>query len=140
MPYVDRFLEFPVISTISESSLPDFKKKSDAVVVGYIAVEDEESREQIQSLAEAMHPEFVFGISRSLELAKSEGIDVPGVAVYRAYDAEMATIPLSNNTDQMIAALRKAGRPLIVDLAFNTHNDFLDVSQKQALCERIRAN
>lgn len=123
----------PVISNISEGSLADFKKKNDAVVVGYIAVEDEESREQFQSLAEAVHPEFIFGVSRSLELAKSEGVDVPGVAVYRTSDAEMATITLSNNTDQLVAALRKAGRPLIIDLSFNTHNDFLDVSQEQAL-------
>ena len=137
MSYVDRFLELPVISTISEESLPAFQNKSDSVVVGYIEVEDEKSQEQFQSLAEAMHPEFVFGISHSLELAKSEGVDVPGIAVYRAHDAEMATVSLSNSTDQMIDALRKAGRPLIIDLAFNTHNNFLDVSQKQRLCGRF---
>jgi hypothetical protein len=97
------------MSTVSESSLPDFKKKNDAVVIGYIAAKDEKSQEQFQSLAEALHPEFVFGISHSLELARSEGIDVPGVAVYKASDAETAAIPLSNDTDQMIVALRKAG-------------------------------
>lgn len=128
MLYIDRFLELPVISTVSESSLSYFKRKNDAFVVGYIAVEDEKSQEQFQSLAEALHPEFVFGISHSLELAKSDGIDSPCVAVYSVHDAEMATIPPSNNADKMIAGLRKACRPLIIDLVFNTHKDFLDVS------------
>ena len=126
--YINRFLELPVLSTVSESSLPAFKKKNDAVVVGYIADEDEGSQKQFQSLAEAMHPEFVFGISHSLELARYEGVDAPGTAVYRFSDAEMATMPLSNDIDQMMTRLRKAGRPLIIDLAFNTHTEFLDVS------------
>lgn len=131
MSYINRFLELPVLSTVSESSLPDFKKNYDAVVVGYIADEDEDSQKQFQSLAEAMHPEFVFGISHSLELARSEGVEVPSVAVYRHRDAEMGTVSLSNDTNQMMTALRKAGRPLIIDLAFNNHTEFLDVSQNK---------
>lgn len=116
------------MSTISNDSITEFKRNGDTVAIAYIAIEDEERQEQFQSLADVMHPECVFGVSHDLELAKAEGVEPPIVAVYKSREAEMVTISLSRDTSRTKAALRKASRPLIFDLAFNTHDDILDVS------------
>lgn len=124
-------MQFPVLSTISATSLPEFKRSSEAVVVGYIAAEDKDSKGQYELLAETMHPEYVFGITNDSALAKSECIDMPGVAVYKISDGEKNTLPVVDDMDRMVTNLRKTARPLIVNLASELHEGLLDVSRKQ---------
>lgn len=131
MSYLNRFLQFPVLSTISATSLPEFKRSSDVVAVGYIAAEDNDSKGHFELLAKTMHPEYVFGITDDSALAKLEGIDMPGVAVYKLSDGEKNSLPLMDDMDEMVANLRKTARPLIVDLASEIHEGLLDVSRQQ---------
>jgi len=121
-------LRFPVLSKVSAKSLPGFKQSSDVVVVGYVADEDTDSNAQFESLAKKMHPEYVFGITDDSTLAKYEDINVPGVAVYKPFDEEKDNLPLIPDIDQMITNLRKTARPLIIEVAPETHEDFLEVS------------
>lgn len=131
MSYLNRFLQFPVLSTISATSLPEFKRSSDVVAVGYIAAEDKDSKGLFELLAKTMHPEYVFGITDDSALAKLEDIDMPGVAVYKVSDGEKNTLPLMDDVAEMVANLRKTARPLIVDLASERHEGLLDVSRQQ---------
>jgi protein disulfide-isomerase A1 len=131
VPYVNRFLELPLISPISKDSISNFKRNGDTVAVGYIAIDDGAHQGQFRSLANAMHPVNVFGISHDLELAKSEGVNPPTIAVYGSRRTETSTISISTDTKQMELTLRKASRPLFIDLAFNTHDDILDVSKSK---------
>lgn len=116
---------------ISATSLPEFKKSSEVVVVGYVAAEDKASKELFELLAKTVHPEYVFGITDDSALARLEGVDVPGVAVYKASDGEKNTLPLENDMDEMVADLRKSARPLIVDLVYELHDNLLDVCRQQ---------
>ena len=130
MSYLNRFLQFPVLSTISVTSLPEFKMSSDVVVVGYIAAEDADSIGRFELLAKTIHPDYVFGITNDTTLAESEHIRMPGVAVYKSSYGEKNTLPLVDNMDGMITNLRKTARPLIINLAFGNHESLLDVSLK----------
>ena len=132
MAYLGRYLQFPVLSTITATSLTEFKNSSDAVVVGYIAAEDSSSKGQFELLASTMHPEYVFGISNDLTLAKLEQAYVPGLVVYIENDKERTALPLMDDLDEMVVNVRKAARPLIVDLVLEVHKNLLDVSGKQA--------
>ena len=132
MAYLGRYLQFPVLSTITATSLTEFKNSSDAVVVGYIAAEDGSSKGQFELLASTMHPEYVFGVSNDLTLAKLEQVNVPGIVVYTENDNERNALPLMGDLDEMVANVRKAARPLIVDLVLEVHKNLLDVSGKQA--------
>jgi protein disulfide-isomerase A1 len=128
MSYLNRFLQFPVLSTISATSLPEFRRSSDVVAVGYIAAEDDRSKEKFGLLAQRMHPEYVFGVTDDSALADLERIDIPGIAVYKVADGETNTLPLIDDMDDMIDNLRMTARPLIVDLAHELHEGLLDVS------------
>src|ERR1700761_5862165 len=74
LSYLNRFLQFPVFSTVSAKSLPAFKKNSDVVVVGYVAADDEDSKAGFEALAKSMHPEYLFGVTNDPALADSECI------------------------------------------------------------------
>lgn len=113
------------------TSLPELKRSSDVVAVGYIAAEAKDSKRQFELLAKTMHPEYVFGITSDSVLAKLEGIDMPEVAVYKVSDGEKNTLPLMDDMDEIVANLRKIARPLIVGLASELHKGILDVSWQQ---------
>jgi hypothetical protein len=109
-------------------SLPEFTRSSDVVAVRYIVAEDKDSKGQFELLAKTMHPEYVFGITNDSAPAKFERIHMPRVAVYKVSDGEKNTLPLMDDTDEMVINLRKTARPLIIDFAFGLHEGLLDVS------------
>lgn len=131
MSYLNRFLQFSVLSTISATSLAEFKRSGEVVVVGYIAARDKDSKRLFELLAKTMHPEYVFAITNDSALAKSERIDMPRVTEHKISNGEKNTLPLVDDMDKMVTSLRKIARPLIVDLAPELHESLLDVSRKQ---------
>lgn len=133
--WLRRFLRFPVVSSITAASLCDYKQSSNVVVVAYISACDTRSQSTFAVLAQTMHPEFVFCIAREPALASAEGINMPGIAVYKTFEDEQTVVPvqLTDDVDQMVAAVRRAAQPLIVNLVVELHNDFLNVSLQRCL-------
>jgi protein disulfide-isomerase A1 len=123
-------LSFPTISTISATSLEDFKSSNDVVVVGYLTPDDKDSHEAFSSLAEAMRADYLFGITNDSALAKAEQVDMPGIAIYKAFDEGKKVLHLAHDIGQMSASLRAAARPLVIDFVSELHEDYLDVSQR----------
>jgi protein disulfide-isomerase A1 len=132
MSYVDRFLQFPVITPIDAASLPSFKSSCDAVVVGYTGLEDPVSTAQFESLAKSMHPELVFGVTGDAALAQAEGVKTPAIVVYNNAADERGALPITGDLDELKGKIRKAALPLIVDLYPEIHEDLLDVSKCSA--------
>jgi hypothetical protein len=123
-------LSFPTISTISATSLEGFKSSNDVVVVGYLTPDDKDSHEALSSLAEAMRADYLFGITHDSALANAEQVDMPGIAMYKAFDEGKKVLHLAHDIDQMSASLRAAARPLVIDFVSELHEDYLDVSQR----------
>lgn len=99
-------------------------------MIGYIDTEDLLARERLESLAKAMHPEYVFAIATDIELASSEGIDVPALAVHQNSIGEKTTLLLLDDMTKTVANVRKAARPLIADLTIELHEGLLDVRER----------
>jgi hypothetical protein len=98
------------------------------VIVGYTVFEDFTATAQFESLAKAMHPEFVFGVTDDVALARAENIHAPAIVVYNNAADERCVLPITSDLDQLKAGIRKAALPLIVDLHLEIHDDLLDVS------------
>lgn len=129
MSYLDRYLQFPVITTIGIDTLSTFKSSCDVVVVGYTDLEDHTSTAHFESLATAMHPELVFGVTDNTALAEAEGVNTPVLVVYNNAAHERRALPITSDTDQLKANLRKAALPLMVELYTEIHDNLLDVSK-----------
>ena len=126
-------LSFPTISTISATSLQDFKRKNDVVVVAYVPTNDRDSHEAFSSLAKAMRADYLFGITNDPELAKAEQVHMPGIAIYCASDEERKVRELKHDLDKMSTSIREAARPLIMDFVSEPHEDYLDVSRSNTV-------
>jgi hypothetical protein len=98
------------------------------VIVGYTVSEDSTATAQFESLAKAMHPELVFGVTDDVALARAESIHAPAIVVYNNAADERCVLPIISDLNQLKASIRKAALPLIVDLYPEIHDDLLDVS------------
>jgi hypothetical protein len=125
---LDRFLQFSVITPLNAATLPLFKNSCNVVIVGYNVFDDSTTTAQFESLAKSMHPEFVFGITDDLALARVEEVYAPALVVYNNAADERCVLPIISDLDLLKAGIRKAALPLIVDLYPEIHDDLLDVS------------
>lgn len=119
-----------MISTIIAESLEDFKNASDVVVVGYLAPDDEASHKVFTSLADSMRDDHLFGVVADDALAKAENINIPGVAVYKAFDEGRNVFELTPDIHAMSASLKNASRPLVVEFLPELHDDYINVRGK----------
>jgi protein disulfide-isomerase A1 len=116
-----------MISTITADSLEDFKSASDVVVVGYFAPDDKASHQGFTSLADSMRDDHLFGVVADDALAKAEKINIPGVAVYKAFDEGRNVFELTPDIHAMSALLKDASRPLVVEFLPELHDDYINV-------------
>lgn len=116
-----------MISTVTANSLEDFKNASDVVVVGYFAPEDKASHKAFTSLADSMRDDYLFGVIADDALARAEKINIPGVAVYKAFDEGKNVFELTPDIYAMSAFVKNAGRPLVVEFLPELHDDYVNV-------------
>lgn len=127
--YLNNFFHFAILTTVTAETIVDFKEHDGISVVGYFAPEDQEQMRMMEYLAQTMHPHYIFGATSDVGLARFEGILVtPSIAIYRKSRKERSVLPFVEDIKQMSCILRKAALPLVIDLAFETHESFLDVS------------
>ena len=111
------------------------QKQKQRRVVGFFASDDHVSREAFTSVAEAMHEDYVLGITADDNLAKREGISVPGIAVYKSFDGEeekniLKLLPCDSSqaTRSISTFIKAAGTPLVAEFHPEVHRNYVDVS------------
>jgi protein disulfide-isomerase A1 len=125
--YVTR-QSLPTISIVTADSLQDLKSTSNVVVVGYFAPDDNISHKAFTSVAEAMHEDFVFGVTNDDALAKKEQINVPGIALYKNFDEGKNAFELTHDSQAISAFVKAAGTPLVAEFYPELHFSYIDVS------------
>jgi protein disulfide-isomerase A1 len=117
----------PAISRVTADSLQHLKSTSNVVVVGYFAPDDNISHEAFTSVAEAMHEDYVFGVTNDDALAKKEQINVPGIALYKNFDEGKNAFELTHNSQAISTFIKAAGTPLVVEFHPELHFSYIDV-------------
>jgi len=117
----------PTISTVTADSLQGLKSTSNVVVVGYFAPDDNISPEAFTSVAEAMHEDYVFGITHDDALAKKEQINVPGIALYKSFDEGKNAFELTHDSQAISTFIKAAGTPLVAEFHPELHFGYIDV-------------
>jgi protein disulfide-isomerase A1 len=118
----------PTVSVVTSASFQELRSKSDVVVVGYFASDDTFSHDAFTSVAEAMHEDYVFGITSDDTLAAREQINIPGIALYKTFDEEKNTFGPSHNVQAISTFIRAAGKPLTPEFHPEVYNRYVDVS------------
>jgi protein disulfide-isomerase A1 len=117
----------PTISTVTADSLQGLKSTSNVVVVGYFAPDDNISHEAFTSVAEAMHEDYVFGITHDGALAKKEQINAPGIVLYKNFDEGKNAFELTHDSQAISTFIKAAGTPLVAEFHPELHFGYIDV-------------
>jgi Thioredoxin-like domain len=91
------------------------------------APDDKTSHKAFTSLADSMRDDHLFGVVADDTLAKVEKINIPGVAVYKAFGEGKNVFESTPDIDAMSAFLKNAGRPLVVEFLPELHDDYINV-------------
>ena len=118
----------PPISQVTTETLADLRSQHSVVVVAYITSEDKVSHEAFLSVANAMHSNYVFGISNDASLAQQEVVNVPRIAVYKDFDEQMDFLPLPADSQDISAFIKDTSSRLVADFYPETHQKYVDVS------------
>lgn len=119
----------PTVSIITAGSLPDFKKASGVTVVGYFDPEDNNSHKEFKAAAELLRDDFLFGVSNDSALARSEAVQVPGIALYKDFDERRNTLEGVHNSSAITSFIKLSSTPLIPELLPELHNSYVAVSK-----------
>lgn len=115
----------PTMSVITADSLQDFKGATSVVVVGCLAPDDDISREAFKSVAQAMHEQYVFGLSDDDTLAKAEHINIPSVILYKDFDEGKNVFELTHDSQAIASFVKAHATPLVVDFLPEVHASYM---------------
>ena len=117
----------PTISAITADSLQGLKNTSNVIVVGYFAHDDKISYVAFMSAAEALREDYVFGITNDDALAKSERIDVPGIAIFKSFGDRKNIFERTHDSQAISAFVKAEGTPFVVEFHSELYFSYVDV-------------
>lgn len=117
--------QLPAISTLTSSTLEDFKTADKVVVVAFIAADDKTSNTTYTSLAESLRDDYVFGAVADASVAKAEGVKVPGLVVYKSFDEGKAVFDGKFTTEAVTNFVQAASTPLVGEVGPETYQTYM---------------
>ena len=121
--------ELPVITHITPSTLADFKKVDDIVIIAYLRPDQKALLEVFSSTAEKHQGHFVFGYSTDMPTADAEGLAMPAIACYKNTDGDHKVMNGHFKEEDIETFLKTATKPVIFDFSERNMNMFMAVSR-----------
>lgn len=103
----------PVVSTLDQKNITEFKSGDEAVIIAYIPEEEKALKAAFMELASRNHDKFTFGIASDKTLAKAANIQIPSVVVHRPKEGEQEVLPGPSGIDVLESFLETATAPSI---------------------------
>src|ERR1700760_3922526 len=76
----------PAVSTLTPETLEEFKTADKVVLVAFFAADDKASNATFSAAADAMRDDYLFGAKNNATLAEAEGVQQPGIVLYKDFD------------------------------------------------------
>ncbi|KAH8747544.1 thioredoxin-like domain-containing protein, partial [Hyaloscypha finlandica] len=103
----------PVVSTLDQNNITEFKFGDEAVIIAYIPEEEKTLKAAFVELASRNHDKFTFGIASDKSLAKAVNIQIPSVVVHKPKEGEQEVLPGPSGIDALESFLETATAPSI---------------------------
>ncbi|KAJ2005782.1 protein disulfide-isomerase precursor [Coemansia sp. RSA 2322] len=107
----------PPLSVLSPDSFDKFTKSERVVVVGYVADEESPEYAELESLAKELRDEFTFGVVKSKKLAKAQGVEFPGVVVYKEFDDGKDVFDGKITADELRGFIKASSVPVFGEIS-----------------------
>ncbi len=119
----------PAVSILDKSSLDEFKKAENVVLVAYLSADDKSSNETFTAVADSLREKYLFGATNDESLAKAEGVKMPAVVLYKQYDEGKNTFTEKFDKEKLESFVKTASVPLVGEVGPETYGDYMAVSR-----------
>jgi len=116
----------PAVSDVTTDSLEEFKTADKVVLVAFFDKTDKESNLTYTAVANADRDNYLFGASNDADLAKAEGIKVPGIALYKSFDEGKDIYDGKWEKEDITKFAKVASTPLVGEVAPETYAGYMD--------------
>ncbi|RKF82232.1 Protein disulfide-isomerase [Golovinomyces cichoracearum] len=115
----------PAVSILTQETIEDFKKADQIVTVAYFDAEDKTSNSTFTALAEKIRDTHIFGASNDANLAKSEGVTVPAVVLYKSFDEGKVVHTGKFEEEEIEKFINTASIPLVGTIDPDTYHNYM---------------
>lgn len=123
----------PAVSILSKDTLEEFKSADKVVLVAYYDAKDSKSNETFEAVANSLRDSYLFGATNDPELAKADGVKVPGVVLYKQFDEGKAVFDGKFDTESIEQFAKTFSVPLIGEVGPETYAGYMAVSPSPCL-------
>lgn len=116
----------PAVSTLTTSTLDDFKNSDKVVLVAYHSATDAKTNTSFTELANSLRNDFLFGAVNDADAAKAEGVKQPGLVLYKQFDEGKVVYDAKSWTQEDLTKWTKqAATPLIGEVGPETYAGYI---------------
>lgn len=116
----------PSVSDVTAESIEEFKTADKIVLVAFFDKTDKESNATFSTVADAGRDDYLFGASNDADLAKAEGVKVPGIVLYKDFDEKKDVYDGKWDKDAIATFAKVAGTPLVGEVKPETYGSYMD--------------
>ncbi|OZJ06278.1 hypothetical protein BZG36_00778 [Bifiguratus adelaidae] len=116
----------PALSEVSPDNFETFKTSDKVVVVGFISESDKDSLETLNSVANKLRDDFLFGVVSDEETAKSAGVSAPAVVLYKAFDDGENKFDGALTAEELTNFVRTSSVPLLAEIDGSNYAKYME--------------
>ncbi|KAJ2539678.1 protein disulfide-isomerase precursor [Coemansia sp. RSA 1933] len=107
----------PPLSQLTEDNFAKFTKSDRVVVVGFIDDSESADYTNLEALANELRDDYSFGVVTDKALAKEQGIDVPGIVVYKEFDDGKDVFDGKITADEVRSFVKSSSVPIFGEIS-----------------------
>ncbi|KAF2738022.1 disulfide-isomeras-like protein [Polyplosphaeria fusca] len=115
----------PAVSDVTTESIEEFKTADKVVLVAYFAADDKTSNETFTAVANGLRDNYLFGATSDAELAKAEGVEQPGLVVYKSFDSGKDIYTEKFEKEAIENFAKVASTPLVGEVGPETYSGYM---------------
>ncbi|OAL54901.1 protein disulfide-isomerase [Pyrenochaeta sp. DS3sAY3a] len=115
----------PAVSDVTKDTIEEFKTADKVVLVAYFAADDKAANETFTSVANGLRDNFLFGATNDAALAKAEGVEQPGLVLYKSFDDGKDVFTEKFDADAIREFAKVASTPLIGEVGPETYSGYM---------------
>jgi protein disulfide-isomerase A1 len=116
----------PAVSVITEkAALEEFKTSDSVVLVAYFDKDDKTSNETYTEVANALRDDYLFGAVSSASLAEEEGVKLPSIRLYKAFDEGQNDFAEKFDKETIMTWAKTSATPLVGEVGPETYSGYM---------------
>ena len=117
----------PAVSTLTSDTLEEFKTADKVVLVAFFGADDKTSNTTYSEAAESMRDDYLFGATNDAALAEAEGVQRPGIVLYKSFDEGKNSFEEKFDKDAITSFAKTAATPLVGEVGPDTYAGYMAV-------------